>query len=384
VLSWLGARQLVICTVGLCVIGTALVLSASTVRAAEMREGDWMFFVNRHVGGLLLGCLGALVAAQVPLSWVRRASYPAWLLATLLLGVTLVVGVAHKGGKRWLSLDTAFGGVEFQPLELAKLGVVLAVAHFLASHAHRVRDYRVGLLAPLALAGVPAAVLFFQPDFGGLVLIGACTALLAFAAGARISHWALAGAMVAVPVATLALYTPGYRSERISSWWNRLGAEQFADPVDKDHQARLALLSFKRGGLTGVGLSAGRGRETVPESHNDFILPIAGEELGLFGVLGILIGFLGIAWCSIAVALRAADPFGMLLATGTGLLLWLQAALNIAVAMDLLPTKGTTLPLLSYGRSSLIASLIAVGLLLNVARTPGFASAGRHHEDFWP
>ena len=381
-LSWLRGRHLIICTVGLCAIGTALVLSASTVRAAQMPQGDWMFFVNRHIGGLLLGCLGALVAARVPLSWVRKASYPAWLLATLLLAVTLVVGVAHKGGKRWLSLDTAFGGVEFQPLELAKLGVVLAVAHFLASHASRVRDYRIGLLVPLGLAGVPALILFFQPDFGGLILIGACVALLAFSAGARISHWALAGTVVLVPVMGIALFSEGYRADRISDWWGRLGAERFPDPEDKDYQARVSLLSFKRGGVTGVGLSAGRGRETVPESHNDFILPIAGEELGLVGVLGILVGFLGIAWCSIAVALRAADPFGTLLATGAGLLLWLQAALNCAVAMDLLPTKGTTLPLLSYGRSSLIASLIAVGLLLNVARTPGFTS-GRRHEDFW-
>jgi cell division protein FtsW len=197
-------------------------------------------------------------------------------------------------------------------------------------------------------------------------MLGSLAIVMAFVSGARLSHL-IAGGVLLVPAAVVVLFTRDYRIDRIVAW-----LDPFSSPYGNSYQLVQSLLSFVSGGLTGAGIGAGDQRYYLPEAHTDFILSIAGEELGLIGVAGILIGFLGIAWCSVAVASRASEPFGMLVATGAGQLLWLQAALNAGVAMGLLPTKGTTLPFLSYGRSSLIASLIAVGLLLNVARSPGF------------
>jgi cell division protein FtsW len=304
------------------------------------------------------------VIANLPLAWLRSLSIPLWLVAIALLACTLVpgVGIERNGSARWLSA----GPILFQPLEIAKLAVVLSVAHSLASRAERVRDIRVGLITPGLIAGVPAAIVLLQPDFGGAAMLGSLAIVMAFVSGARLSHL-IAGGVLLVPAAVVVLFTRDYRIDRIVAW-----LDPFSSPYGNSYQLVQSLLSFVSGGLTGAGIGAGDQRYYLPEAHTDFILSIAGEELGLIGVAGILIGFLGIAWCSVAVASRASEPFGMLVATGAGQLLWLQAALNAGVAMGLLPTKGTTLPFLSYGRSSLIASLIAVGLLLNVARSPGF------------
>ncbi len=372
-LSWLGARHIVMLTAGLCGIGLALVLSASV---ADVEASDWTSYLRGHLLGMLLGLGVAAGLAHVPLRWLRILAYPAWGVSLVLLVCTLLPGIALKRGGSWRWLQ--IGGWEVQPLELAKLAMLLATAHLLATYADRMRDIRVGLLAPAVLSGVPAMLLLMQPDFGGAAMMCVSAGLLAFVAGARASHLALGAAIVGI-FASSTLLAADYRSERIAAWWDRMGAEQFPDPGDDDYQARLSLVAFSAGGVFGQGLGAGEQRHKLPEAHTDYIFSIAGEELGLIGVVGILLAFLGLAWCSISVAARAGTTFEMLLATGAGLLLWPQAALNAAVAMDLLPTKGTTLPLLSYGRASLVASLAAIGLLLNVARSPGF-----NQQERWP
>jgi cell division protein FtsW len=362
VLNWLAGRHLVILVVGLCGIGVPLVLSA----AADL--GDWTVYLRGHLLGLLLGVAVAITLARIPLAWLRALGYPAWLLALLLLAVTFVpgVGVQIKGSARWIKL----GSVQFQPLEFAKLAVVLALCQGLAHRSARVRDIRVGLLIPALLAGIPAALLLRQPDFGGAVFVCVCAAVLAFIGGARASHLALAAAIVA-PAAALVLAAQPYRSGRLEAWYLRIAGE-YRDVYQENWQAWEARLSTYAGGWFGIGIGGSQERYRLPEARNDYILSVAGEELGFTGVALILSAFLGIAWGSIAVAVRTSDPFAMLLASGAGLLLWLQAVVNAAVVLDLLPTKGTTLPFLSYGRSSLIVSLAAVGLVLNVARSPGF------------
>jgi cell division protein FtsW len=363
-LNWLGGRHLVILTVGLCAIGLALVLSASAV-PAELLHGSQTAYLKLHIGGLAIGVALAVAASQIPLTWLRALAYPAWAIAVLLLAATLIpgLGIERNGSARWIAL----GPLQFQPLEFAKLAVVVSLAHALACHAERVRDIRVGLLLPGLMAGVPAGLLLLQPDFGGAAMICACAAIMTFVAGARISHL-LAGAAPALLGAGVLLMTRAYTLGRIHSWLNR-----FEDTHGSDYQPLRALLGFAAGGLFGNGLGRGEQRFYLPEAHTDYIFSVAGEELGLLGVALILFAFLGIAWSSIAVALRSPKPFPMLLAVGAGLLLWLQAALNTAVALDLLPAKGTTLPFLSYGRSSLIASMAALSLVLSVARGPGLS-----------
>jgi cell division protein FtsW len=219
------------------------------------------------------------------------------------------------------------------------------------------------VIVPLALAGVPAALLLQQPDFGGAVTLLLITGALVFASGARLGHLAFVAAL-GVPVIALVAGMSPYRLRRLEMF-----LDPWADPLGNGYQLVQSQLAFGAGGLTGAGLGAGQQKLFyLPEAHTDFILSVIGEETGLIGVAVVLACFALIAISTLGIAARASSGFATLLALGCGLMLWLQAGLNAGVAMGALPTKGTTLPLLSYGSTSLVASLAAVGFILNVAR----------------
>ncbi|MFQ5697854.1 MAG: FtsW/RodA/SpoVE family cell cycle protein [Myxococcota bacterium] len=367
-LQRLGPGQLVPAAGVLIAGGVLMVWSASAVQAG-LRFGSSTVYLWRHLEGLALGVALGAIAWRIPPSALRRAAPIAWLTAFGLLAATYSpLGLAENGARRWLSI----GPLTLQPLEPAKLAVILGLSAWLARAGPRLRDWRQSLAVPALLAGGPALLLLGQPDFGGALMLAALCAALAFAAGARGSHLAIAGGIGLPLVALLAVA----RSYRVA----RLGAllDPWSDPFGSGYQLIQSLIGFGSGHLVGVGLGVGQQKlGFLPEAHTDFILSVIGEELGLVGVLGILLAFLVLGLAALGIASRARDPFAMLVATGVGAMLSVQGAVNAGVAMGVLPTTGTTLPLVSYGRSSLICSVVALGWVLSIARNPQPRSRAR-------
>jgi cell division protein FtsW len=359
VLSRIGTPHLVGSAAALLGLGLVMVYSASAMRA-EAEFGSSTVYLARQLGGLAAGLALGVLAARLPLLLVRRLAPALWLVAIALLAATFTpLGVAQNGARRWLAL----GPVVFQPLEIAKLATVLALAWWLAAAESRMHDARFSLAVPAALAGTPALLLLGQPDFGGALLVLLVTAVLVYVAGARLAHLACLAAAV-VPLVIAAAVSESYRVMRLLSF-----ADPWEDPLGRGYQLVQSLLAFGAGGIAGAGLGAGQQKlGYLPEAHTDFILSVVGEELGLLGVAAVLACFLLLGVAALAIASRARDRFSQLTALGAGMLIWLQGLVNAGVALGALPTKGTTLPLFSYGRSSAIVSLVAIGLLLNVAR----------------
>ena len=339
-------------------IGAVAVYSATAPLALDAALPPYFL---RHALAALIGAGVVLVAARVPLAAWHRLALPLWVVALGLLGATLVLGVVSGGARRWLPVPGL--GFAFQPVELAKLATVLAVAALLGR-----RDGRAGVHAPklglaLALGALPAALCVLQPDLGNAVLLVGLTALLLFVAGADFRPLLVVGALGGVGVAIYTALRP-YALRRVLGFldpWSRASAEGF--------QLVQSFVAFGRGGVTGVGVGDGRQKLFyLPEAHTDFILSVVAEEAGLVGVLFVLGGFVALLVAGLRIALAAKQRFALLLAFGMTALLVVPALLNAAVVMGCLPTKGLTLPFLSYGRSSLVISCLAVGILLAVAR----------------
>ena len=358
-LSRIGTAHLVAASALLASAGLVMVYSASALRA-ELLFGTSALYLLRQLLGLALGLVAAAVLASVPLAWIRRSGIALWLVATALVAATLTpLGIEENGARRWLLL----GPLSFQPLEVAKLGCVLALAQWFAGREDRIRDARIAIGGPALIATAPAALLLLQPDFGGALMIVLFAGALVFAAGARWDHLA-ASIVLTLPVLGGLALVRGYRLSRLEAF-----LDPWADPFGQGYQLIQSLLAFGAGGLAGAGLGAGQQKlGFLPEAHTDFILSVVGEELGLLGVTGVLGCFALLGVTSLAIAARARDTHARLLATGGGLLIWMQGLINSGVAMGLLPTTGATLPLFSYGGTSLVVSLAAVGLVLAAAR----------------
>jgi cell division protein FtsW len=358
-LNRLGTPQLLVAALLLLGGGLVMVFSASAVRASIV-FGSSGTYLLRQLAALAIGVLVAFTVSRIPCSWLERLAYLAWAGAVALILATFTpLGLEENGARRWL----AVGPIVFQPLEPAKLGVILALARWLASQQHRMDDFRASILVPGLLAGIPAGLLLLQPDFGGAVLILAFTGILVFTAGVRLDHLG-ATALAALPVVIAVGFHERYRVLRFLSF-----LDPWADPRGAGYQIVQSQIAFGTGGLTGVGFGASQQKlGYLPEAHTDFILSVIGEETGLVGVTAVLVCFALVGLASLGIASRAKGSFATLLAIGASLPLWLQALVNAGVAMGVLPTKGTTLPFLSYGGSSLVTSLAAFGLVLNVAR----------------
>ena len=366
-LSRFGTSQLAVAGVLLVGFGLVMVYSASAARS-EVVFGTTLTYLGRQTLALALGLAVGALCFWTPLVWLERLGLAAWAVSVLALLATFTpLGASGGGAQRWLAL----GPFAFQPLEPAKLGVLFGLSQWLASHQDRMSDYRMSIGVPALLAGIPIVLLLRQPDFGGAMLIAMFAAVLIFAAGARLDHLGLTGAL-ALPVLGAAMLVRDYRVQRLLAF-----LDPWADPRGHGYQLVQSQLAFGAGGLFGVGFGAGQQKLFfLPEAHNDFILSVVGEEVGLFGVALVLVGFAVLALSSLGIAQRAKTPFATLVTLGAGLTLWLQAMLNAGVAMGVLPTKGSTLPLVSYGGTSLVASLASLGLIANAARPSKRGRAG--------
>ena len=342
-------------------LGLVMVTSAS-VSIASQETGRPFYFLERQ---LLLTVIGAACAAAIfatPSRVVERASGALLALALVLLLLVLVPGLGHavNGSRRWLQL----AGLNFQVSELSRVLVLLYVASYAVRRESELRESFLGLVKPLGLLVLGCILLLAEPDFGAATVLFAAGFALLFLAGARLRYVLAMTAIAGVGFALLAVST-SYRLRRLTTFLH-----PWADPYNSGFQLTQSLIAIGRGQWLGVGLGDSVQKLFyLPEAHTDFLFAVLAEELGLVGVVLTLLLFLGLIWRSFAIARLAREAglkFPAYLAAGFGLWVGIQTFINIGVNMGALPTKGLTLPLMSYGRSSLIVALAGLGLLLRV------------------
>jgi cell division protein FtsW len=360
--------MLVIPTAGLSVTGLAMVLSASSV-SAYARYGSSFVFFNRQAAYAVVGTIALLLAARMRYEAWRRLCLPLLGVSLALLALVLhpAAGTVAGGSARWISL----GPVTIQPSELAKLAVVALGATVLARRLDRIHELRRLILPLLPAVLIVCVLVMLQPDLGTTTLIAGTVFLMLFAAGARLRHLA-AIALASGGLGFALIMGESYRRVRLLSYWN-----PWSDPQNTGYQLVQSLIALGSGGWTGVGLGASRLKWMyVPNAHTDFVFSILGEELGLAGELVVLAMFGLLVYAGVRVAARAPDAFGRILAAGITSWIGLQTVVNLGAVTGLLPITGVPLPLVSYGGSSLVVTLTAIGILVSIARSP-VRAAGR-------
>jgi cell division protein FtsW len=347
--------------------GVIMVYSASAVQAT-VQYHDPQFFLKRQAAYAVAALALAWATSRIDYHRLYRLTYPVLAVVGLLL-LLCVIGFGHSGGgaARWLSV----GPVHIQPAEMAKVALVIWLAYSLAKKAERVKTFTVGFLPHLIVAGVFMLLCMKQPDFGSAVVLLLLTFTLLFLAGAKVGY-ILGASILGAGFGVVAIRFREYRYERYLAWLHMDEHRQ-----DLAYQPFQSVMSFGSGGPVGLGL--GRGLQTLylPEAHTDFVAAIVGEELGFLGVAGLCCAYLLLVGRGVRAALRAPDDFGAFLAFGLSAMFGIQALVNLAVSLAILPTKGLTLPFVSFGGSSLIMNAVAAGIVLNISRHGGDSTEGR-------
>jgi cell division protein FtsW len=354
---------LLLLTVLLLAIGIVSVYSASAVMAQSHGLPDYHFVV-RQVTGAALGLVLLVGMAFLDYRRLRMFAWPILLVLLAVLFVMVLPGMRdvaefRNGAGRWLRI----GPIAIQPSEFAKLVLIIWTAALAVKKQDRLGSLSRGLLPFLVVWAPVSLLIFLQPSMSAALLVVLLSALVVFAAGARIGHFILLGC-VAVPLLWSQVGAAAYRMRRIVSFF-----DPSTDPAGMSYQINQALIAIGSGGIFGRGF--GRGVQKfgyLPEPHNDFLFAMIGEEWGFIGALVVISLFAAFALVGFRIARYAPDLFGFLLAVGITCLIAVQAMLHIAVNLALIPTTGVTLPFLSYGRSSLLVCLLGVGILMNVGR----------------
>jgi cell division protein FtsW len=343
----------------LAALGVIMVYSASFAIAGQ-RFGDSYHFLKKQALAAGLGIALMFCLAKLDYHRWQRLAVPLLALSGVLLGILILPGIRHEigGSARWLRLSV----FSFQPGELAKLALVIYLAHSLTKKEGKMKSFTAGFLPYVLILGAFFALVLKEPDFGTGIVFVALVFLMLFAAGARLLFLGSA-VLAALPVLFFFLIRAPYRMERLLTYLN-----PWSDPGDAGFQIIQSFLAFGAGKLFGVGLGDGHQKLFyLPEVHTDFIFSVIGEELGLVGVMVVIGLFAFLIIRGFWTCYRAPDLLGSNLALGVTLLIGVQTLLNMGVVMGLLPTKGSTLPFISYGGTSLIINLMAVGILLNIA-----------------
>jgi cell division protein FtsW len=348
-------------TLGLVLLGLVMVTSAS-VSIASQESGEPFYYLERQLLLTLLGVACAVLMFCIRTELLERAAVPLLITGVALLTLVLVPGVGHavNGSRRWLHV----GAVNFQVSEAARVLVLIYIASYAVRRESELRESLAGLAKPLALLTGVSVLLLIEPDFGAATVLFATGFGLLFLAGARLRYVIAMTILAGSSFAVLAV-TSSYRLRRLTTF-----LDPWADPYNSGFQLTQSLIAIGRGQWFGVGLGDSVQKLFyLPEAHTDFLFAVLAEELGLAGVLLTLALFLGLIWRSFRIARIASEAglkFASYLAAGFGLWVGIQAFINIGVNMGVLPTKGLTLPLMSYGRSSMVVALAWVGLLLRV------------------
>ncbi|MBW1996592.1 MAG: putative lipid II flippase FtsW [Deltaproteobacteria bacterium] len=350
---------LLVPTLVLMVVGLVAIYSASSF-LAQHRWGDSYFYLKRQGMFCLLGLGLMIVAKNIPTAVYRKMTYPVLLLSMALLMLLLIPGISPKvgGSSRWLK----FGGFSFQPSEFAKLSLSIYIAYSMAKKGPQMGAFSRGFLPHLLVSGTFMTLILLQPDLGTSVIIGCWVLVLLFVGGVNLLQLFLTLILFA-PIVFWLTWQADYRWKRWSAFLN-----PWEDPDGLGFQIVHSFLAFGSGGLLGVGLGNSKQKLFyLPEPHTDFILAILGEELGLVG-LSVVITLFGVLIVrGIKIALNAHEIYDTYLAAAISMMMGLQVLVNMGVVLGLLPTKGLTLPLISYGGSSLVITLFGIGILLKIS-----------------
>lgn len=338
--------------------GVVMVYSASAIEAT-VRHHDAQFFLKKQVAYAIAAIFTMWITSRIDYRRLKPLTYPI-LGAVVLMLVLVVTGFGHRAGNayRWISL----GPVHIQPAETAKLGIVIWLAYSLSKKADKIKSFSVGFLPHLIVVGILAVLCLRQPDFGSAVVLTFLTFTMLFVAGARVGWIAALTMFLGLGAVALVRFSE-YRFKRYLAW-----SDMENNRNDLAYQPFQAVMSFGSGGWHGLGLGRGLQVLYLPEAHTDFISAIIGEELGFLGILALCAAYLVVVSRGVKIALEAVDDYGSFLAFGIATLFGVQALTNLAVAMAIFPTKGLTLPFLSYGGSSLLVNAAAVGILLSISR----------------
>jgi cell division protein FtsW len=345
------------CVAALLALGLVMLYSSSMTQVGA-------HYLMLQLVWCALGFVLCVAATALDYQWLKKAGWPLFIFALLLLVLVLLPlphGITKKinGAHRWFILP----GMRLQPSELAKLALIVVLAWYGDRCQRQMQTWKRGVVLPGLLIALVLGLVFVEPDRGTTILLAAVSGSMLLVAGVRWKHVLIPAAAGAAALAVSILHDP-MRMKRIFSWWN---LEQHKDGVG--YQAYQAMIALGSGGWTGLGLGNGRQKlGFVPEHHTDFIFSIIGEELGLIATLFVVAAFVVVAICGIYIALNSRDTFGSLLALGITLLISLQAAINIGVVTSALPNKGLPLPFISYGGSNLLAMFAGVGILFSIAR----------------
>ncbi len=351
-------RVLFVVTLTLVALGVAMVFSSSAVVAKE-KFGDAYYFAFKQLVAAMIGLAVMFVVMKVDYHVYRK---PAFVFSLLAIVVALLVLVfflpAQANTHRWILLP----GFSIQPSEIGKLALIFFLAFFLEKRERNLNDVKFTLI-PISIVMTLLAGLVAVEDLGTALSLLVVSAVLLFVAGLDL-RWYLFSFVLAVPAFYLLVYRVKYRYDRILTFMN-----PDADPLGKGFQVIQSKLAVGGGGLFGLGFMEGKQKLFyLPEAHTDFIFAVIGEEIGLIGTCFVLLLFLLFFWRGIRTAMRAPDRSGFFLATGITLMIVVQAFINISVVLGLMPNKGIPLPFLSYGGSSFVVMLAAVGILLNVSQ----------------
>jgi len=354
-------RYLVFSAISLLLLGWVMVASSSIV-VAEQRMGDPFYYAFRHGIYMLIGLFMAYVTVRIPIYVWRKCATPFLFLVLSLLCAVLIPGIGREvnGSTRWISL----GVITLQASELAKLGIFVYLSSYIVRYKEAIQTDFSAFIKPLLLLSVISLLLLLEPDFGAAVVIFGTSMGMLFLAGVRIRQFMLLSLVLGITFSGLAVSSP-YRLERLTSFLN-----PWADQFNSGYQLTQALIAFGRGEWLGVGLGNSIQKMFyLPEAHTDFLFAVIAEELGLVGILGVLALFVLLLMRGFYIGRRAIllnEPFAGFLAYGLSIWIGLQALINIGVNSGMLPTKGLTLPMMSYGGSSIIVICIVIGLLLRI------------------
>ena len=366
---------LMLITAAILLLGLVMMTSAS-ISIADKHMHEPLFFLERQINGVLLGVLLAIVAMSIPSVVWDRMSMPLLMVGFLFLVVVLVPGIGHEvnGSRRWLRA----GFMNFQASELARVLLLTYLASYVVRKQTELKEDIKGFLKPLGLLIAAAGLLLLEPDFGAATVLMATGLGILFIAGVKLRNFIALVAIAAAGMAVIAV-TSAYRLKRLTSFM-----DPWADPFNSGFQLTQSLIAIGRGEFTGVGLgSSVQKLFYLPEAHTDFVFAVLAEELGLLGVIATLGLFVLLTWRSFHISRLAAQAglaFQAYCAAGFGMWLGLQTFINVGVNMGILPTKGLTLPLMSYGGSSLMVTLGWIGLLMRIhheASTTGRLAVSR-------
>ena len=336
-----------------------MIFSSSAILAKE-KYGDTYYFLKKEIFFVVLGLIGLFVTKNISYKIYAKFVYPILIATFVFMSLSFIPFFSHSAGgaSRWIKIL----GVSMQPSEVAKLSVIIFVAYLVGKKGDRIKSFAKGFLPVISISGVYILLILAQRDLGSAFVLGSVVFFMLFLSQTRIRYLVFS-VIAAAPVLYFLIFSVSFRRQRIMA---------FLDPwkykLDYGFQIIQSFVAFKSGGLLGVGLGESKQKLFyLPEAHTDFIFSVLGEEFGMVGVMLVVSLFIFFIFRGLKIAFKTKEPFGMFLAFGITCLIGLQAFINFGVVMGILPTKGLTLPFISYGGSSLIISLVMVGILLNIS-----------------